>query len=221
MSIVFLVRHGESQSNAGLPTVGPEYVALTPQGREQALSVANFLESYPPDLIITSRYSRTQQTAAPTKERFPCARMEEWDVQEFTYLSSMHHTSSTKEYRQPMVDAYWEQSLPDFRDGPDSESFRAFIRRVQAFIIRLQNAASKHDTIVVFSHQQFISAVLWLMKHGGGVHMSRQTMRDFKYFLASRPIPNGGIVQMKVYHNQLSKHYERIFKHLERVLILL
>ena len=67
MTIVFLIRHGESQSNAGLPTTSPNNVALTPQGRQQARHVADFLKFYPSlDLIVTSPYLRAKQTAEPT-----------------------------------------------------------------------------------------------------------------------------------------------------------
>src|SRR4051812_21278941 len=102
MSIVFLVRHGESQSNAGAPTTDPKNVTLTPQGREQARQIANFLRLYPSiELIVTSPYLRTKQTAdlTTTMPLFRSVAQEEWDVQEFTYLSSMHQEQSTAEER--------------------------------------------------------------------------------------------------------------------------
>src|SRR2546421_386547 len=133
MSTVFLIRHGESQSNAGLATTGPRHVMLTPRGREQARDIANFLRLYPSiDIIVTSPYLRTKKTAELTTSMplFRSVAQEEWDVQEFTYLSSMHQELSTAEERRPLVDAYWEQCQPSFVDGSGSESFAQFIDRV-------------------------------------------------------------------------------------------
>ena len=39
-----------------------------------------------PSLIVTSLFLRTQQTAAPTIERFPDVPVEVWPIEEFTYL---------------------------------------------------------------------------------------------------------------------------------------
>lgn len=216
MTIVFLIRHGESQSNAGLPTAEPKNVALTPRGYEQARHIGHFLASYPSlDLIVTSPYRRTKQTAESTisMPMFHSIPEEEWDVQEFTYLSSMHQEQSTIEGRRPLVDAYWEQCQPSFVDGPGSESFAQFIDRVHAFIVRLQGTT--YDTIAVFSHEQFITAVLWLIERGS-VEMSAQTMREFRDFLNRTPLPNGAIVQVKVRHSQAPWSYERFTEHLKQ-----
>src|SRR5690349_13378284 len=95
MPVVWLVRHGESESNAGLPTICPEKVALTDSGIGQAECVAHFLAyEGPPDLIVASSYQRTRQTSVPTKLRFPLADEQVWLVHEFTYLSE-------EEFREP------------------------------------------------------------------------------------------------------------------------
>ena len=102
----FLIRHGESQSNAGLATTEPKAVELTSLGHQQATQIAAFLKEYTSlNLIVTSAYLRTKQTATPTKEIFHKSA-EEWEVQEFTYLSSMHQEQSTTEDRKPLVELY-------------------------------------------------------------------------------------------------------------------
>ena len=80
---VFLIRHGESESNAGLPSADPGSAPLTPDGHRQARQVARVLADAPA-LIVTSPYLRARQTAQPTISRFPGAACEEWPVQEFT-----------------------------------------------------------------------------------------------------------------------------------------
>tara|TARA_R110000823_G_scaffold128520_4_gene256280 strand:- start:754 stop:951 length:198 start_codon:yes stop_codon:yes gene_type:complete len=39
-----------------------------------------------PALIVTSPYTQTRQTAAPTIARFPEVSVEIWPIEEFTYL---------------------------------------------------------------------------------------------------------------------------------------
>ena len=205
MPTILLIRHGESQANAGFATSDPKSVELTQRGTEQARNIANFLKShYHPDLIITSPYQRAKQTALPTRSIFRHILEEEWPVHEFTYLSSWHKAPSTVEDRQEWVRQYWELSNPTLIDSStleseaksesESESFEQFIKRVQKAMADLKN--TPYDKVAVFSHQQFICALLWLSQQGQ-LKLSSDTMRNFKEFLASHPIPNGGIVPVQ------------------------
>lgn len=213
MSTIFLIRHGESKANAGLPSTDPGSVGLTLLGHKQARCIAEYLKFYPLDLIITSPYLRAKETAEPTSSMplFSSVTKEEWNVEEFTYLSSLHQRQSTSEQRRPFVNAYWKQCQPLSVDGIGSKSFAQFIDRVESFIMRLQNTI--YDTIAVFSHEQFINAVLWLIKCGA-VEVSSQTMQEYSDFHKQNSLLNGTIVQLKVKHNQVSWTYERITGHL-------
>jgi len=50
---VFTIRHGESESNAGLPSADPGSAPLTPDGHRQARQIARVLADVPA-LIVTS-----------------------------------------------------------------------------------------------------------------------------------------------------------------------
>jgi probable phosphoglycerate mutase len=218
MHTSFLIRHGESETNVGLPTCLPKCGGLTSQGYEQAECIADYLRFYPLDLITTSPYMRTKLTAEPTTLIFHntlerAITEDEWPVQEFTYLSSTRWTYSTIEDRRPEVARYWEKCDPDFVDGPGSESFREFIDRVHAFLERLKNVEEEYETLAVFSHEQFINAVLWLIDYSP-VEISSKTMRDFRTYLDDNPIPNGAIVQIRFSNYESRWHYERITEHL-------
>jgi probable phosphoglycerate mutase len=104
---VFLIRHGESESNAGLPSADPGSAPLTADGHRQAGQIARVLADAPA-LIVTSPYLRARQTAQPTISRFPAAACQEWPVQEFTYLGDLHgqQRTSTAGERQPYTQAY-------------------------------------------------------------------------------------------------------------------
>src|SRR3546814_7400196 len=59
------IRHGESTGNAGVPCHDLAAIELTERGHEQARQVAASW-TQAPALIVTSPYTRTRQTAAPT-----------------------------------------------------------------------------------------------------------------------------------------------------------
>lgn len=209
MPTILLIRHGESQSNVGLPTSSPQIVELTDRGWQQAKDIARFLKEaqFHPQLIVTSSYQRTKQTAVPTTLAFPFVREEEWPVHEFTYLSpSFWNQDTTLEERQPRVDAYWETCNPSYVDGIGSESFRQFIARVRNVKKRLEN--TELDIIALFSHEQFITALWWLVEPDS-LEITSETMRKFRAFMKANPIPNGAIVEGKIHRGYDEWRYDR------------
>lgn len=218
MSTILLIRHGESQSNAGLATSSPEIVELTGKGWKQAADIAQYLKDAQlhPDLIVTASYLRTKQTATLTKLAFRDVLEEEWQVQEFTYLSMWHEWNSTVEDRRHMVEAYWELSDPSYVDGPKSgtllsESFEQFITRVRKVKKRLEQ--TELDIIAIFSHEQFINAFLWFSEPDSQC-ITSETMGKFRAFSKAHPIPNGAIVQAKYHRGYNEWLYEMIESHL-------
>ncbi|HJT55273.1 MAG TPA: histidine phosphatase family protein [Ktedonobacteraceae bacterium] len=199
--MIFLIRHGESEANAGLPTSCPESGGLTERGREQAQNVAVFLSYYPLELIITSPYRRAIQTAEPTSfvfhntpERLITEEVQ--PVQEFTYLEPERWTCSTPAQRRPEVERYWQKADPEDADGLGAESFKDFIERVRKFLKRLEDVQEKYENVAIFSHEQFINAALWLIdRKPAGI--SSTTMREFRTYLDNNHIPNGAIVQLQ------------------------
>jgi broad specificity phosphatase PhoE len=87
--MIFLVRHAESKANIGLPTSDPATIGITENGKYQSAKFAEEIK-IAPDLIVTSRYVRTLQTAQPLIEKYPQANLETWSIHEFTYLSPSH-----------------------------------------------------------------------------------------------------------------------------------
>src|SRR5258708_7093166 len=121
----WLIRHGESESNAGLPSAGPASSPLTSLGREQAAQVVRALAE-PPALIVTSPYVRARQTAQPTIGAFPRSACQEWPVQEFTYLGDLRWRSMTASEREPYASAYWDRADPQ-HSSEGAESFADLI----------------------------------------------------------------------------------------------
>lgn len=193
MPTVWLIRHGESESNAGLQTLCPVFTALTKRGISQAERISEaFTRS--PSLIITSKYVRTQQTALPTIKRFPNAKRDQWDIHEFTYLSWSHSSSMTMQERRPMVDDFWERNDPLYRDD-EAESFVQFMSRVSSVLERLRY--SGEDFIAVFTHGYFMRAVVWLLQSPPS-RIDANSMREFRDRLGRVSIPNGAILPVKL-----------------------
>jgi broad specificity phosphatase PhoE len=153
-----LVRHAESLSNAGLPTEAPGTYPITDVGRAAAQRFADAWGS-PPQLVVTSPYLRTQETAAPFRARFPDIPHETWEVQEWTFLDPSKYKGSTYESRKPHAQAFWERNDPRYRDGGISESFLDLLGRVGR-VLTLAKDRTEGD-IVIFTHGHFMRVVIW------------------------------------------------------------
>lgn len=62
MKRVYLVRHGQSESNVSGVASGPE-TTLTPEGERQAAAIADRVSRLAIDVIVASPYLRTKETA--------------------------------------------------------------------------------------------------------------------------------------------------------------
>jgi probable phosphoglycerate mutase len=207
MPTVWFIRHGESEANAGLPTIHPAQVRLTAKGHKQAVKVAHLFKRTP-SLIVTSSYERAQETAEPTCRRFSSVHCEVWEtVREFTYLALTERRETTKQDRQPFVDAYWQRFDPSYVDGADVESFRQFIQRVADVLEALKYG--QHDFVAVFSHEQFIMAARWLLLIRP-THLDAWHMQHFRCFLCTQPLPNGAVMQVDFQEDAMSPHITMI-----------
>ncbi len=194
MPTATFIRHGESESNAGLRTEHPSSIRLTAKGQRQAeLTAESFQRA--PDLIVTSPYLRTRQTAAPLLERFPATPTLEWPVQEFTYLDPQHWNGTTWQERQPAAQAYWERLDPAFRDGGVAESWFDLIARIDQTrqLILSQPAAE----IVIFSHGMFTRSFWWRQAQPGLIP-SAENMRRYVNFVRGIAIPNCARLQFRL-----------------------
>ena len=191
---VWLIRHGQSESNAGLPSTDWRGIPLTALGRRQAEHVAGVFAD-PPQLIVTSPYLRARQTAQPAIERYPGTAWEEWPVQEFSYLRALDGRATTSREREPEVRAYWERSDPRHAE-PGAESFAGLIGRVTAFLGRL----GTRDTgpVAVFTHGIFMRAVAWFLLTGVAAPWP-EDMSRFRAFTRLYPVPNCGVLELRYY----------------------
>jgi broad specificity phosphatase PhoE len=190
---LYLVRHGESVSNAGLVTEGHGIYPLTDHGQDQA---RRFSETWgrAPMLIVTSKFTRAKQTSEPFRARYKESPTDIWDVQEFTQLSPDKYPGTTHAERMPKVNAYWKRNDPHFCDGPGAESFAGFIKRVGKMFdlagMRLKAHLGEKfaPEIVVFTHGTFMQAALFSVLNG--VPQTMEAMDRFHAYHHGLPIPN-------------------------------
>lgn len=197
MQTIWFIRHGESEGNAGYPTLFPPIIELTKKGYEQAEHIAAAFDK-PPSLLVTSSYTRTLQTASATYKHFSDVPIEELPVHEFTYLLPDNHWNTTIHQRREEVESYWRRGDPYYVDGdgkyPEVESFAGFMLRVYSALEDLKSRPE--EFIAVFSHEQFIWAVFWLLLFKP-TEMNAHAMKQFRYLLTTYPIPNGAILQVQ------------------------
>jgi broad specificity phosphatase PhoE len=199
MRKIWFIRHGQSESNAGLATMYPGGSALTELGKTQARYVAQTIPTRP-DLIITSPYIRTKQTAIPTFARFTDVPHEEWPVQEFHYLALPTDRPIHPDERRPLVDAYWERCDPFYRDGPQTETFANFAERAHEAQTRLLERTEEYT--IVFTHGLFTRLFLWLLLTPPAA-MDAMRMRRFLSFIGGMRVPNTAIIKFQVIDAQL------------------
>jgi broad specificity phosphatase PhoE len=211
MQTVWLIRHGESEANAGLPTEKPQTIELTAKGHQQAKDLASAFVT-PPDLIVTSPYLRARQTVRYTCDRFPEIPFTEWEVQEFTYLAPIRYLGTTTDERRPMVEVYWQNGDPLFIDGEGAESFSDMIIRVKNFFQRVRETEA--ESIAIFTHEQLIKAMLWFQM-ARVQEIDSMAMTQYRAFLNAWKIPNCSIIEYKFDRDRFW-HTAPIVGHLSR-----
>lgn len=192
MKHVLLIRHSESTANVGFKTSTPRDIELTDIGHKQALALADEIHQKP-DLIVTSSYIRTLQTASPLMSRFPNTTHEQWSVHEFTYLSPIRCHNTTTEQRVPLAMDYWNRCDPYYRDGDGAESFADFIDRVQSARINIQQRPE--EFIILFSHCLFINALQWVKGQSLTQMITSKDMECFRQYLFTNTINNGQVIE--------------------------
>jgi 2,3-bisphosphoglycerate-dependent phosphoglycerate mutase len=195
----WFIRHGESVSNANLPTAHPANSEMTAQGWQESEKIAQAF-THQPDLIVISPYIRAQQTAEPTLKRFSAVPMTSWPVHEFTYLDAHHYDGTTGSERWPVAMTYWERNDPYYRDGPQAETFAELVERVWDTIERLRQSDAQF--VAIFSHGLFIRALLWAVLTGTRRPTPEQMKRYSSFCMAVR-VPNGAICRLYVDETEL------------------
>lgn len=156
------------------------------------------------DVIISSSFTRADDTAAPLRTRCPDAVCEMWPIHEFTYLDKTACVGTTFVGRREMVASFWEKAAVDAThcEGGNAESYTSFHQRVEDCCSRLvglflagpgqEQSAASPQTVVVFGHELFFQALIHIFINGP---LSCDKFRDWS---STMRIPNTGSVTLLV-----------------------
>ena len=191
---VWWVRHGESVGNAGERTRDPGSYSLTARGFAQAEAFATGMDRQP-DLIVVSPYVRARATAEPTIARYPGVPVEEWPIQEITFLAPERCIDTTQVERRTMALDFWALGDPDFVDGPGAESFAQIVRRTQVAVDQLRTRPE--PLTFLFCHAVFIRILHWAALTERPV-IDTEAMQLCYEFVRSWDVPNCGVLPMLI-----------------------
>lgn len=153
MTIICLLRHGETDWNAIAKLQGRTDIPLNKIGVFQAEECSEFLKGSKWDLIITSPLKRAKQTAEIIKKKIdvPLIEMEEFVEMHFGEAEGMT----------------LEERLTSFPDGvyPNQESESSLSKRLMTGIQEI-NRKYKDKKILLVAHGAVINAILYSFSNG-------------------------------------------------------
>lgn len=185
-------------ANAWFPTKDTKSVNLTDFGREQSVALADAW-GYPIENIIHSEYDRTLYTAEPLIAKYPNAIVTKSDlIHEFTFLDQWIFANTTPEDRKPFREEFWRNDV-DYRDSLASESFADFVARARKFAHQLRNNIP--DNTAIFSHEQFITMLIYILESGDDLKPLDQIKRDMHdvFYIHKKWIKNTQVVNLDKY----------------------
>lgn len=181
MKQIYLIRHGQSLSNAGGDAQPNAHIELTELGKRQAREVAAWLSEAVTDevnSINVSKFIRTHQTAKPFVEMTGIEPTIIEGLHEFDYLSFNKIDGTSLAQRRQMADDYWVIREPQELEGEDAESYQAFCDRVGRVLEHFKTLEDGNH--VVYTHGLWISMLIWQLL--GQPNDTNDNMRKFRQF---------------------------------------
>lgn len=206
MRKIYLVRHGQSESNAGgKPRVNKD-IQLTDLGRKQAQAVCDWvLYHVNTDLasIGVSKFIRTQHTARPLINATDIQPTIIEGLQEFDYLSFDKIKDLPLKQLLQVSDDFWlEHDIHDTH-GDDSESFAQFYNRVQQVLAYFKTLESGNH--IIYTHGLWMSMLIWqLLAQPAASQLDVQKFRQFEMSIRAK---NCEVFCLTLAEDDLASHY--------------
>lgn len=189
---VYFVRHGETLALRRHRHQSPN-TPLSPTGREQANSTAEYVRSLNPDILLSSEYTRALETARiigmqtgltpitnglfyeimrPSK--FFEKKIYSIETLWYIMLSVMHHKNHSWKYA-------------------DAENFVEISTRAQKARVYLESLSSTHTSVVVVSHTVFINLMIAYLCNNNLLNIFDMA----RTFLFVEQLKNGGVIHVE------------------------
>lgn len=190
MKTVYLVRHGESEANAGFPTYQGETSKLTELGMQQARFIAKRCTNLPIDVVLASTAVRSQETAQAVGEEIG----QTVEVQEvFTerrlpkeMIGMFRADKKAQELERRWLEGFYEDGI---RVG-NGENFSDLKLRGGAALTHLENRSESN--ILVVTHGFFLRMIIARVIHGESL-----TPREFERLAQGISTNNTGLTVLK------------------------
>lgn len=173
-TILYLARHGQSESNNQGLVTGQIDVGLSPKGQDQSRALALCLRDEPLAAIYASALRRTAQTAQPTADAkaLPIVTLPALNEIHMGVLQGRHRDERDVEAQ--ALWAQWQADLWGFR-VPGGESMGEFAQRVDS---ALHELLQRHQgqRILIVGHRATNRVLLgtllaWPREHWGGIRL--------------------------------------------------
>ncbi len=174
--IVTLVRHGEVEAAYQRCYNGHNDIGLSPQGKEQAQTLARRLDGHPFDAVYCSDLRRCRETLWPIIEG---RRLQTGDV---IYTQKLREKSWGR-HEGMTFDAIVEEEGLTYEDflqwikALDGEPYDAYIDRIEAFFTR-ELPSVQHEKILVVTHAGVIRVLMHLLQN---ISLEAAFSVDFPY----------------------------------------
>ncbi len=189
---VYFVRHGKTHLNAQNVHQSPN-TPLSPQGREDVLTLAEDLRSVNPDLILSSEYTRALETARIIGLHVGLTPQVNGLFYEIMRPSKLFGKSHFH------IETLWYVFLSVLNRKnsswryTDAENFSDIVRRAKKALAYLESLAGTHDSVVVVSHTVFINIMV--------AYLCKNRMLDIRdllpTFLHIERMQNTGIIHVE------------------------
>ena len=187
MKTLYLIRHAQSDANAGVTSLLDREIPLSAEGARQAAELACRLPAN--RCIFDSEMLRTHETAAPycarhgiRPETLPC-------LNEFSYLPFAAVQGLDAAARKPLAEAYWQRADPHFHAGGGADTFAEFDGRVSDFLHRVWPELP-HGSLL-FGHGIWIALLAWWL--AGNYAETGADMAAFRAFQSSLHVANASV----------------------------
>jgi probable phosphoglycerate mutase len=149
-TMIYIVRHGETDWNLQEKMMGVTDIPLNKRGEKQAEAIAQDLKDIPIDIIYSSPLSRTIRTATIINKHHHLPIIETPDLREreFGELEGIHYKEIQSYHAGLMFSETW--NYPDYRP-PGGESANDVYTRVLKFIEYILRK-NKGKSILLVSH---------------------------------------------------------------------
>lgn len=156
MCELLLIRHGQTDWNAGRKVMGRQPIGINAVGERQLRALASALRTHAVHAIYASPTARTQQSAALIAENYAVPVQEIPEFVEIDYGDWVNEPFANVESQEIFSDYLLRPSQMQI---PGGERPREVLERVQRGLARLRE---QHDgaRVVVVSHADVIKAAL-------------------------------------------------------------